>query len=317
MPQSGAISKARAAGQCRPGHPFTSVLASRAFAEALAPPNHLVELGSAGAWLIRRSIGETGLFDAISPYPYSACRHWSRLDEDAARLSSDLVSLTWVTPPEPCPAYGELVGSFDVVREYKRHWLVELERIAPSVHHRREASRALRRLTVTPASADDDSVERWIQLYDVLCERHRIEDSARLDRWQLSALMRFPAIRAYEARAGSEVCAMALWVLDGDIVHYFLAASSLAGYRVGAGYALMQVALNQFAEERRSVACLGSVPDGQDARSGLGRFKSGWTRRTAPTWLCGRILQHDTYARLAGPRGAEVRFPAYRYTRAA
>ncbi len=56
---------------------------------------------------------------------------------------------------------------------------------------------------------------------------------------------------------------------------------------------------------------LGGAPPGP-VGEGMGAFKGGWTDVTAPTYLCGRVLDAAAYARLAPRADPDGWFPAYR-----
>ena len=100
-----------------------------------------------------------------------------------------------------------------------------------------------------------------------------------------------------------------------DVVHAHLAASDETGYRLAAAYALHQVMIEEFAGRGLRWLNLGSTAGVEpDAADGLSVFKKGWSSTTRPTYLCGRINDKQTYARLAGTSGVDTTgyFPAYR-----
>ena len=90
-------------------------------------------------WLLERKIPGTDLRDAIGCYPMFSCENWSRLPEDIAALSPDLITLSMV--PE---VFGEhdpgLLGKcFDKVVPFKQHFVADLIKPIDQIvsrHHR-------------------------------------------------------------------------------------------------------------------------------------------------------------------------------------
>ncbi|MDO9175745.1 MAG: hypothetical protein Q7V62_13140, partial [Actinomycetota bacterium] len=88
------------------------------------------ELARSGSWALRRAVPGTTSFDAMGCYPLFSCRDWSQLADDLHELPDDLVSLTAITDPFGAPSADRLREAFDVVRPYKDHFLVDLDRPA-------------------------------------------------------------------------------------------------------------------------------------------------------------------------------------------
>jgi hypothetical protein len=98
-----------------------------------------------------------------------------------------------------------------------------------------------------------------------------------------------------------------------------LAASSEEGYALGAGYAVNDGSIDILTGESL-LNFGGTVGSGDDAGAGLSQFKRGFANATAPSYLCGSVLDRDAYASLTRQAGAENAidyFPAYRWVRPA
>jgi hypothetical protein len=109
---------------------------------------------------------------------------------------------------------------------------------------------------------------------------------------------------------------MALWYISRDTGYYHLGACSEAGYELRALFGLFWYAIEYFGDSGLRLLGLGGgagLPG--SAEDGLSRFKRGWSTRTCPVYLCGRILDPAAYHALAartGPPGTSY-FPAYRH----
>jgi hypothetical protein len=121
---------------------------------------------------------------------------------------------------------------------------------------------------------------------------------------------------AYGAFLDDELVACHVFATDGRIAHSHLAASSEAGYRVGAAYAVLDAALADLADHE--AVCLGgSAGTADDPSDGLARFKRGFAASATTSWVLGAVLDDDAYralaaCRAADDRGASAWFPAYR-----
>lgn len=121
-------------------------------------------------------------------------------------------------------------------------------------------------------------------------------------------------ITAIGAWLADELVSAHVWVSDGRYVHSHLAASSDAGYKAGAAYAVYDASLRAFpAAELLNLG--GGAGIGDDPDDGLARFKRGFANDSAQSYICGEILDRTRYEALSqyGGTGGEVTFfPAYR-----
>gem|GEM_PF-121253 len=292
---------------------------SRPYVDSLDVLGTPRRLPASGGWLLVRDVPGRGVRDAVAPYPLLLCQDWSRLGDDLGDAAADLVTVAGVTDPlAPVPG-AALADAFpDLLRVHKQHFLADLAddpaRRLPRHHRRRlrAAAGAVSVVEVDPPAA----LETWCELYGVLRERHGITGVPAFSRRAFRRQLATPGVRVFAARAGTTDVAMLLWYRVRRIAYYHLGASSSAGYALGASYAAMHASLETLAADGCEVAVLGGGLRSDDPdRDGLARFKAGWSARTAPAFLVGRVTDHRLYARLCGrpPRPPALHyFPAYR-----
>lgn len=289
------------------------------YAQSLADFGTPRSLSRSGGWVLERPIpGAGGRWDAVGCYPLFRCRDWSGLAGDLEDLGRDgLVSLVLVADPlggAPAGGFGSVFG--DLALPWKQHFLVDLGGSGEpgSAHHRRNARRFLRhaRIEVCPNPAAE--LDTWCRLYDELVRRHDVTGVARFSRDGFARQLALPGALLIKAVTGDGAAAgMQIWLTEGDRAWHHLSGYAPEGYRWGgASYALVQAALTELARRGVTVADLGAGAGlDPDARDGLTAFKAGWATRTAPAWLCGKVLDRAAYDRLcAGRTGAY--FPLYR-----
>jgi hypothetical protein len=183
-----------------------------------------------------------------------------------------------------------------------------------SDHHRRNARRFNRHATVEVLPNPADWLDTWCGLYDTLIERHAITGPARFSRTAFAGLLALDGVVALRAVTTAGVTAgMQIWLTDGRHAWHHLSAYGREGYRWGgASYALVLAALDLLRGRGVKVVDLGGGAGlTADHGDGLDRFKRGWSTRTAPAWLCGKVLDPGRYADLGGDHETDY-FPAYR-----
>jgi hypothetical protein len=274
------------------------------------------ELPACGAWILERHIAGSDLRDGMGCYPLFCCRDWTRLSHDVSALAGQLVSFTLVTDPFGEFRLDDLQRVFDVVRPYKRHYVTDLvnETSVPVTRrHKRNTASAVRAVTLARVDEPTSLIDRWVELYGQLVERHRLTGLHAFSRQCLERQLSVPGLRMFSATVEGCVVGLHLWYVNGDVAYGHLGATSRLGYDLMASYALYAFAVEQLRPEVRWLA-LGSSPgDSDDNASGLGRFKQGWATETRQAYLCGKVLQPDAYSRLASDAQAETSyFPAYR-----
>ncbi len=274
-------------------------------------------LPRSGGFLLMRAIGGTDDSDAIGPYPLFCCTNWSGLAGDLAELEGRVVSVVVVTDPFGPVDPGALASGFShgLVR-YKDHFVIDLEipiEQSACSHHRRNARRALSRLTVEEIVEARRFLDTWCDLYSELVVRHRITGMSRFSRGTFEAQLEVRGLVAFRAAddRGSTV-GMVLWYLQGEVAYYHLAAYSSAGYEEKASYALFWASAERLRGRVRWLslgAGAGATCDGSD---GLTRFKKGWSSLVRPTYLGRHVAWPGRYAELCRDLPEDGFFPAYR-----
>lgn len=290
-------------------HPYAGEAYARAFAGVAEP----VELPASGTWVLARSIPGSGRKDLTGCYPRSAVPPDADLSADFAALrAAGFVSLTLATDVFVHPEAAVLGELFDVCVPFKQHYVLDWARpFAYTKHHRYEVSRALRHCAVQAVELTQH-MDKWIGLYRTLVRRRHVTGLANFGDDYFAALAELDGLVATAALHKGEIVGMHLWLVYEKWVYSHLGASSEAGYRVGASYALYDDVINRF----QNTHCIdfGGAPGTTDnAQDGLARFKRGFANTSAVSYLCGKILDPDTYYALCPPgRDAGSFFPAYR-----
>jgi hypothetical protein len=275
-------------------------------------------LGASGGFLLIRQIGQGPWFDACGAYPVLSCRDPSRIDEDIATLSDELVSVSLI--PDPLLAWNleALAGTFPIIRPMGEHYLIDLDLRdrQPSSHHRRSLRKASTfnteiRIETNPIQL----VTEWTDLYSVLIKQVGITGVRRFSKEVFSNMLALRGASMVSAWDGEALLGLDWYFEDEDRVYAHLAAYSPSGYARAVSYPMMDAALRHFAKRGARVMDLGGVPVVGGDDSGLAQFKRGWATRTEPAWLCGRVLNQSRYADLSASHqeAPDAYFPRYRW----
>ena len=295
--------------------------ASRVYAESLSEFGDVIELSRSGGYLLGQTIPGAAGQDAVGPYPLLACHDWNELTGDLAALAEQFICVYGVTDSFAEASPELLAATFpDVCYDYKQHFATDLSRPLDQIvdsHHRRNIRKGLKNVEVRNVAPDDAAaLQAWQSLYGCLIERHGIQGIARFSADSFAKQFAVPGFQAFAAVDAEGICGMTLWYVDRGVAYYHLGAYNERGYGQAASFAIFSTALQQFAEQGVRWAALGAGAGTNASDSGLTRFKQGWSTETRPVYLCGRILQHDAYERLAAAAPAGTKFfPAYRAPR--
>lgn len=272
------------------------------------------------AWLLMRPLPHSPLErDYAGPYPFLRCVYPQQLARDLAVLPQSAPALVIVTDPLG-PALSEdfWQGLFpDCCHLFKTHWGIDFSQtLKISSHHRYYARKALRSLEIERLTEPILALKTWNQLYTHLAQRHHIQGLRRFSEQAFALQLQVPGMVAFAAKQAGKIVAIHLWYLESaqGLAYSHLAASDEVGYQHSAPYALYMAAIEWFQAQGVAQLDLGGEVSSVAAQgnSGLGFFKRGWANIERPVWLCGKILNAERYAQLAGPdpRGY---FPAYRH----
>jgi hypothetical protein len=278
-------------------------------AAALARPGERVVRVAAwdGAALLLRPIPGTARLDAAAPYPlFGFDPSWDIAAGLDALRAAGAISAVIVADPLAPPAD---TAPFALVRRYKRHHLVE-GAYAPSEHHRAELRRAARRCEVEeiPYAA---ALPAWQRLYAGLVARKGLAGGLHDFGPGYAAALAPLGPRCFAARDADGVVAMALWLRQGAVAWYHLAAAEPRARGIGAGYLVVDAAIRALlAEGVETIQLGGGLAEADAPPCGLDRFKAGFANAARVNLLLGAVLDAPACAALGGAMGGF--FPAYR-----
>lgn len=270
-------------------------------------------------WVLERRIPGSSYRDAMGCYPLFVCLDPSRLAEDLAELSEEVIALCLVTDPFSDYRPSHLRRCFNhVVLPYKEHLVVDLSRSPQSFvcrHHLRYSRRACRALSVERCPEPSEHLEDWTRLYENLIRRHQIRGIPAFSGSAFAGQLSLPGTVLLRARYEERTVGMLLWYVQDRVAYYHLGAHSDQGYELRASYALFWFALEYFADLGLQWLDLGAGAGVQNrGQDGLTRFKRGWSTGTRPVYFCGHVFQADKYQEMVERTGSRGRsyFPAYR-----
>src|SRR5262249_52760064 len=97
------------------------------YSESLAEFGSVIMLEHAGASLLKRRIPNSANYDCVGCYPLFVCERVECLCTDFELLTKDIVSVGVVIDPWSGGDEASLVDSFEIVKPFKIHYLVDLE----------------------------------------------------------------------------------------------------------------------------------------------------------------------------------------------
>ena len=289
-------------------HPYASEAYARAFPPAYTP----VYLEQAKSWALKRPIAGTPYFDAMGCYPLTPIAENADLAQDFDKLRAQgLVSLVLVTDPFFSPDPAVLQSAFDLAVPYKEHYLNDfsLPGVYDSKNHHYKVRRALKSCEVKKIELRD-YLDEWCALYDALIVKHDMRGIQAFSRDYFEKLCALEPV-AVGAFANGALISCQLWLAHEGYVYSHLVASNEEGYRIRAAYAVYDFSLRYFKERGAKAVDLGSGAGVSESSGGLAMLKKGFSTKTAPCYLCGKILNPDIYAALSANKKTAF-FPAYR-----
>lgn len=290
------------------------------YAASLAEFGEPIRLPRSGGWLLRRPIAETGLFDAMGPYPYLACTDWAALADDLQDLQAAEPALVSVTAaPDPFGDYaeGDLRRAFpDLTHPYKQHYVADLELPDEQIisdHHRREAARAGRKLSMEVFEQPLEHLDTWVGLFEHSVAQFAITGIQRFSSRAFERQLAIPGTRMWLVRRDGEAVAASVTMMHGSAAYTHLLAATPLGRKLGASYLIYQANIRLLRPDVRWIDW-GAVPGSSDAENGLKQFKAGWATGTRAAFICGRITNRSHYEKLAHATdtGGKPYFPCYR-----
>jgi hypothetical protein len=286
------------------------------FGESLRHIGEPIFIPEWGTTVIRRKCG-MGRHDAVGTYPITVFKPDCDLAGGLDRLARlGLVSVVVVVENALRPEFAELERTFDYIRAFKTHYLYDraVLPIRYSRNHRDKVRRAARVVHVERFDLAT-RLDEWNSLYECLVARLNLVNTMHaFPRSHHEALAKLPGTVAIGAFADGRLVSCHVWVCHGDHAMSHLVASNEDGYACRASYAVNAASIDLLAN-CRTLNFGGGAGTGNEAATGLDRFKRGFANTTAPSFLCGKVLDTDAYSKLsrqAGVRDDAVYFPAYR-----
>jgi hypothetical protein len=183
-------------------------------------------------------------------------------------------------------------------------------------NHRRNARKALVCLDVQRVSEPLGERSKWGEVYGELIQKHKIRGIAAFSDASFALQLGTPGLEMWVARHEGQVVGICLWMVQGELAYYHLAAYTPLGYELRASFGLFFRVFEDF--ESRGICRVnlgGASGVNVSADDGLARFKGGLTSSTQTAYFCGSVLNHSLYEELvttADTAGVQL-FPAYRF----
>jgi len=277
-----------------------------------------VKLNQSESWILERPIARSGYKDAMGCYPIFSCKDWTHLHKDLKDIDNNLVAFSMVTDPLANFDLNELQKTFpDVCYPYKSHYVISLKDYKKHIiskGHQRNVQKAQNLLTLERIDNPKKYLNKWMELYSALINRHKINGIARFSYNSFKLQFDTLGFVVYTASFINKIVGMVLFFkMDGG-VYYHLGAYDEDGYANSASFGIFWQAIQDFAAEGLSWLNLGSGA-GLKAKSndGLTRFKKGWSSETRTAYFCGKVFDKQIYDDLNSRYGqSDHFFPAYR-----
>ena len=238
------------------------------------------------------------------------------LASDLEAQRNDLVS--FVATPDPFGSYTlpDLERAFpDGVVHFKEHHVADLGRRRDeivSLHHRKQAEKALRQLDIECHPQPLRFLDVWTSLFELTVKKFQIKGIRAYSRDAFARQLALPGSFMSLARLQGEVVAAHIQMVHGDAVYAHLAAANDVASKIGASYALYYAELEYFADKVRWMDWGGEAGLAKDGS--LSSFKRGWSTHTRPVYFCSRIFNIERYDEIAHAKGVYPTsyIPAYR-----
>ena len=257
------------------------------------------ELPRCGGWILVRPIPGTPYKDAIGCYPLFACRDWTKIHEDLEHVGPDLISLSLVIDPFAAvtPPYFE--QHFDLVKPFKTHYMVDLSCPLESFIlklHQKKARKSLELMDIEVCYQPIQYLDNWITLYDNLIGRHNIRGISTFSPKCFEIQLNIPGMVMFLGRRGGEIVGANLVLIHDQVAHSHLAAYTSEGYKIKASFGILWKVLTYVYEQGiRYINLGGAAGLKDDLKSGLARFKRGWSNERRTVYFCSRIFDRQRY----------------------
>ena len=200
-----------------------------AYAASLSEFGEPRHLPRCDGWILERKIPNTPYRDAIGPYPLFSCLDWTQLEHDLNDVGEELVSLMLV--PAPLDRFNQemLDRCFDRVIEFKQHYVADLNLQIKDIvkkSHKNTVSRAKKKVDVSICSEPQTQLDRWLELFNVLVNRHEITGVRAFSKDAFAKQLSVPGTVVFEARANGQTVGLDWWYLQDNVAYGHLVAFS-------------------------------------------------------------------------------------------
>lgn len=292
-------------------HPYATL----EYARSLRHMGEALYVSEWDAAVLVRPISDSWL-DAAGCYPLAVLARDADLEAGLERLLKEhLVSVVLVVDDFFRPPLDGLAAAFDFVRPLKTHYVLDQRKgpVRYSRNHRYKINRALKTVRIETFDLSD-RLEDWRALYGSLTKRHDLTGTHDFPDSYHAALAETGGVTAVGAFIDDALVSCHIWVRHERHAHSHLVASSPEGYAARAAYAVNDASIRHFAD-CDTINFGGGAGVADDPEDGLARFKKGFSNTTAPSYLCGKVLDPAAYDRLSADAGAAsgtAFFPRYR-----
>ncbi len=288
-------------------HPYASSVYANSFGSGYEPIN----MEKAGFYVLKRKIPGTEYYDAMGCYPLTIFENGVDIEKDLKNLKSHkIISLVGVTDAFFCPEQESLKKQFDHVMPFKEHFINDLGIESEySKHHRYEVRKA-QKLCKTKIIELSDYIKEWYQLYKMLIEKHSIKGIQAFTENYFSEIAKLKPITV-AAFINDELVSAHIWFEYKGYVYSHLAASSEAGYKSSASYAIYDYSLKMFREKGFKSVDIGAGAGVSDSSSGLTFLKKGFGNKSIMCYIYGKIIDKEIYEKLSKGKSSSY-FPEYR-----
>ena len=286
-------------------HPYSTM----EFGESLSHIGEPIYVPEWGTSVLRRNCGK-GYHDAVGTYPITVFKSNCDLTGGLDCLEGlGLVSVVLVLDDTLRPELSELERAFDFARSFKMHYIYDraISAMQYSRNHRDKVRRAARVVHVEQFDLAE-RLDEWISLYESLVARLSLANTMHaFPRSHHEALAKLPGTVAIGGFADGSLVSAHVWVCHGNHAMSHLVASNEAGYARRASYAVNAASI-ELLGKYRILNFGGSAGSASDGASGLARFKRGFANTTAPSYLCGKVLNIGAYSELSRQARRDSRF---------
>ena len=272
-----------------------------AYANCFSEIGTPVFLPRSKGWLIKRPIPASGHFDAMGCYPLFLCENWDLLHEDIINLENDLISIALVTDPFTTISFEQLRRIFPVCYHFKDHYIadfsVPFEKIIGK-STRKLSTQALRHVVIEQCPEPVRFLDEWVNLYDVLVNRHNITGIRAFSRDSFSKMLLLPGLDMFVARMGDEIVGAEIIIRQKHFAYVHLLAISELGYQNNASYALDWTTQKYYSNTLHFLDH-GSGAGLDNEVNGLVQYKKRWSTMKLPVYFCGKVLNKRIYKELS------------------